>query len=460
MIMEPGSHLGPGCHVGGPEDPGQFAGRHVMGRLITPGDTDLGQGKHVMERLVTPGQPDPGQTLVGTDTAPDTSVLTFDPDGQLVGGTLEKLPTPPADSQGHFHPAHAVPGQPTDTGLGYGPDGELMWFGDPSKAPVVPGGGVVIGPDGRLIITKPDQKVPAQHGDGSGLYVGPDGHIHWRGRPAEAPIKSGANLGIGSDGTLLGFGVVNKAPLQLEKARSIKVVPPADTIPPGNGQPHYKSTGPGSGQSEGAGGQGQGIRAQAPFAPGQGGGSGDGSGSGSGSGSGNGSGNGSGSGSGSGLGGSGSGLGGSGSGTGGAGTDKKARAHLPPVNAAGGGQLTFDKNRYRQLTDTMNLMTLGLIWDATSTPDMQLDSEFLVQPPNQKWQPAMDVNRWSKDLGQSVFTQNDKLDKRMQVFTNALVAAADVFSDTDDLANYDITLFVSQYPDLGSGAAASGGPSA
>jgi len=127
---------------------------------------------------------------------------------------------------------------------------------------------------------------------------------------------------------------------------------------------------------------------------------------------------------------------------------------LGAVNSAAGGQLTFDENKYKQLTGVVNDMELSVVKDATSTPDMILDAEFPLQPGGSKgqhWPPATDLVNWGVGFGQSVTEQNEKLRSALSTFGIALIAAAEVFKDTDDLTTMDYTAFVTEFPDLNAG---------
>lgn len=147
------------------------------------------------------------------------------------------------------------------------------------------------------------------------------------------------------------------------------------------------------------------------------------------------------------TGGAGSGAGSQGSGTGGDGGKKTP----PPVRARSGGNLTFDENKYKQLTNVINDMTTGLVKSAAQTATMALDVELALQAGNKLWHPAGHVTDWTKNFGQSVSEVNDKMRVALNTLSNALSLASTVFKDTADLAQLDFGTFVTEFPDFNTG---------
>lgn len=134
-----------------------------------------------------------------------------------------------------------------------------------------------------------------------------------------------------------------------------------------------------------------------------------------------------------------------GSGTGGG---KKA---LGDLKATAGGNLTFDENQYKQLTNTVNDTELSLRKEAAQTPTMALDIDLTLKIGNTVWPPAGHVAGWTKHFGESVAGVNEKMRTTLHVFGAALNLATMVFKDTDNLANMDFTTFVTEFPDLNTG---------
>jgi hypothetical protein len=114
-------------------------------------------------------------------------------------------------------------------------------------------------------------------------------------------------------------------------------------------------------------------------------------------------------------------------------------------------QITFDENKYNQLIKAMDDLEHGLLHRATTSDAAVLDNEILLQPNNQKWDAAITLVTKGKEFGGSVEQQNEQLRQAIVKFRNALVAAKNVFKETDDLATYDINKFVSEYPDFNAG---------
>jgi hypothetical protein len=152
---------------------------------------------------------------------------------------------------------------------------------------------------------------------------------------------------------------------------------------------------------------------------------------------------------------------GSGQGGGQGGAPPDPNAPLPPLTGSDGGNLTFDEAGYKKLISEMDGIELSLIDEATTTSDMTIGEQWSVLPTGQTWEPAADVNAWSMGFGAKIVTFNENLRMALSTFTVGLTAAMDVFDETDDLALYSFSSFVTTYPDLNIGGGqvmGSGGP--
>ncbi|GAB3451613.1 hypothetical protein [Actinophytocola sediminis] len=147
----------------------------------------------------------------------------------------------------------------------------------------------------------------------------------------------------------------------------------------------------------------------------------------------------------------GQGAGGEGAGGQGAGGTADPNAPLPPLSGSDGGNLTFDEASYKKLISEMDGIELSLIDDAVSTNDAVITEKWLALPANQTWEPAIDVNTWTAAFGAKVVSFNENLRATFSTFTVGLTAAMEIFDETDDLALYPFSGFVSQYPDLNIG---------
>ncbi|MBM7773656.1 hypothetical protein JOD54_003860 [Actinokineospora baliensis] len=119
--------------------------------------------------------------------------------------------------------------------------------------------------------------------------------------------------------------------------------------------------------------------------------------------------------------------------------------------------ITFDEERYNQLIRVLDDMEDALRL-STDSDTMPLDSDFTVQPGTQKWQTAINLVTKGKEFGGSVEQQNELIRQAIVKFRNALVAAKGIFKETDDLAEYDITRFIAEFPDFNVGGGFSGTP--
>ncbi|GAA3677717.1 hypothetical protein GCM10022267_75680 [Lentzea roselyniae] len=113
--------------------------------------------------------------------------------------------------------------------------------------------------------------------------------------------------------------------------------------------------------------------------------------------------------------------------------------------------ITFDEEKYNQLIKVMDDIEASLLRKATTVGPDVLDSEFALQPGSQQWQAAQTLVAKGKEFGGSVEQQQEQLRQDIVKFRNALEAAKSVFKETDDLAQYDVARFVSEYPDFNTG---------
>ncbi|WP_447002026.1 hypothetical protein ACRAKI_19995 [Saccharothrix isguenensis] len=126
-------------------------------------------------------------------------------------------------------------------------------------------------------------------------------------------------------------------------------------------------------------------------------------------------------------------------------------------------KITFDEAMYDKLIAVLDELEQGLLHKATSSGPVPLNSDFTVVPGSPEWKPALDLLNKGKEFGGSVEEKTESLRQALVKFRNALKAAKGVFKDTDDLADYDISSFIAEYPDFqlgsigGPGAGGSGG---
>lgn len=126
-------------------------------------------------------------------------------------------------------------------------------------------------------------------------------------------------------------------------------------------------------------------------------------------------------------------------------------------------KIKFDEAMYDKLIAVLDELEQGLLHKATNSGPLPLGSDFTVVPGSPQWQPALDLLNKGKEFGGSVEEKTEALRQALVKFRNALVAAKGVFKDTDDLAEYDISSFLAEYPDFqrgsmgGPGAGGSGG---
>lgn len=121
-----------------------------------------------------------------------------------------------------------------------------------------------------------------------------------------------------------------------------------------------------------------------------------------------------------------------------------------------GEKITFDETMYNKLIKVLDELEYGLLHRATNSDAMPLDSDFKLTPEGQKWQPAIALLSKGTEFGGSVEQQNEQLRQAIVKFRNALDAAKAVFKETDDLATYDISKFIAEYPDFNVGGGFSG----
>ncbi|MEV6233520.1 hypothetical protein AB0L88_37225, partial [Saccharopolyspora shandongensis] len=138
-------------------------------------------------------------------------------------------------------------------------------------------------------------------------------------------------------------------------------------------------------------------------------------------------------------------------GKGGDGKDGKPKP-LPAVKSADGkGNLRFNKDDWLKLLGALHDVENGLIDYATISKYGELNGTFRAQPRDTQWVPAKDLNDRAGTFGGSVETVNEALRQRLSTVVNAMRWAIEVFENTDDLANYSLNDFVTEFPDLNSG---------
>ncbi|SDZ56316.1 hypothetical protein SAMN05216215_11017, partial [Saccharopolyspora shandongensis] len=138
-------------------------------------------------------------------------------------------------------------------------------------------------------------------------------------------------------------------------------------------------------------------------------------------------------------------------GKGGDGKDGKPKP-LPAVKSADGkGNLRFNKDDWLKLLGALHDVENGLIDYATISRYGELNGTFRAQPRDTRWEPAKDLNARASGFGGSVETVNEALRQRLSTVVNAMRWAIEVFENTDDLANYSLNDFVTEFPDLNSG---------
>lgn len=116
-----------------------------------------------------------------------------------------------------------------------------------------------------------------------------------------------------------------------------------------------------------------------------------------------------------------------------------------------GKNITFDKARYDQLITDLVALEYSLVHEATNR-GLPIDDEFNPVPGTAAWVLA-DLQGKSKALGASVEKQSDAIEQQLENFTAALRNARTIFEETNDLASYSITEFLSEYPELGASGA-------
>ncbi|MEU6267775.1 hypothetical protein [Saccharopolyspora shandongensis] len=140
-----------------------------------------------------------------------------------------------------------------------------------------------------------------------------------------------------------------------------------------------------------------------------------------------------------------------GDGKGGDGKDGKPKP-LPAVKSADGkGNLRFNKDDWLKLLGALHDVENGLIDYAAISKYGELNGTFRAQPRDTQWEPAKDLNARASKFGGSVETVNEALRQRLSTVVNAMRWAIEVFENTDDLANYSLNDFVTEFPDLNSG---------
>ncbi|MGH3380326.1 MAG: hypothetical protein ACRDP6_36890 [Actinoallomurus sp.] len=119
------------------------------------------------------------------------------------------------------------------------------------------------------------------------------------------------------------------------------------------------------------------------------------------------------------------------------------------------GHITaFDKGHYDQLIkfladvdNDVNTNPQALGTSAALKLDSTLNTR--LKPGSQDWSVAKDFATRAGSFGNSAHTRYTAVEQDVRTFTTALKGAEDVFENTDDLANYDASQFVDDYPDVG-----------
>lgn len=114
--------------------------------------------------------------------------------------------------------------------------------------------------------------------------------------------------------------------------------------------------------------------------------------------------------------------------------------------------ITFDKAQYDKLIADLVALEDSLKHDATKH-GMPIDEEFNPVPGTAAWVLA-DLQTKGKALGASVKKLDGTIADQLDNFITALKNARSIFDETNDLAQFSITDFLSEYPDLGSGGKA------
>lgn len=112
--------------------------------------------------------------------------------------------------------------------------------------------------------------------------------------------------------------------------------------------------------------------------------------------------------------------------------------------------LKFDEGAYNQLLGVIHSVKIALQEKAARTGGMTIDADWkIVRPYGDDWPPGKDLYDWGHAFGESVEKENGNLRNKLDMFETALVSAKGVFKDTDDLAAYSASVFMSEYPDFG-----------
>lgn len=112
--------------------------------------------------------------------------------------------------------------------------------------------------------------------------------------------------------------------------------------------------------------------------------------------------------------------------------------------------ITFDKARYDALIRDLIELERSLVHEARRK-GLPLDTDFNPVPGTPGWI-LSDLNTRSKELANAIDKNGDALEVQLETFTAALQNARTVFEETNDLANYSVTKFLADYPELGAGA--------
>lgn len=119
---------------------------------------------------------------------------------------------------------------------------------------------------------------------------------------------------------------------------------------------------------------------------------------------------------------------------------------------------SFDKAHYNQLIAYLNGVDESINKEPIAlgpSADLKLDATLAtrLKPGSTNWDVAKNFATQAGTFGNSAHARYTGVEQEVRTFMTALVNAADVFDDTDDLANYDASKFRQEYPDVGGGSA-------
>ncbi len=114
----------------------------------------------------------------------------------------------------------------------------------------------------------------------------------------------------------------------------------------------------------------------------------------------------------------------------------------------------FDKAHYEQLIRFLTDVDDNLNHDPQALgvgANLKLDSTLgsRLHAGSQKWSVVQGFTDRAKSFGTSANARYTETESSVRTFATALNNAKDVFDETDDLATYDASKFVNDYPDVG-----------